>query len=408
MSVPNTRRLAHFWTGEAGNVALVFAFLLPAVVGGLGLAVETGYWYYNDLKLQSIADAAAYDGAVSKVEGASSAEIVNNVTASASGNGFIASDGDIAVDTPPIDGSHQVNQAVEVVLHRRIPRLLSAIFVNTPVTVAARAVAEYYPESDACLLALSPTASSAALFSGSSTLNLDGCSVMSDSTAADAVKVQGSAAVNVSCLVAVGGISVGSGSITTDCSKLVSDALPVPDPFKSIAAPTPDGFCQNPNASNLQPGTYCNGLTLKGNVTLQPGVYYIEGGNFRINANADVSGSGVTIYLGGTATVSINGTASVNLSAPTTGTYAGILFFGDRGSSGLSSTFNGTAGSLLTGAIYMPTQNVQYLGNFSGNGGCTQVVGWTVAWSGNATVSQDCSSLGMGKINSAARVSLVE
>ncbi|TIU21447.1 MAG: hypothetical protein E5W38_34275, partial [Mesorhizobium sp.] len=45
--------------GEGGNVAIVFAFTLPIVVGGAGLGVETSYWYYSSLKLQATADAAA-------------------------------------------------------------------------------------------------------------------------------------------------------------------------------------------------------------------------------------------------------------------------------------------------------------------------------------------------------------
>ncbi|MER8665555.1 pilus assembly protein TadG-related protein, partial [Mesorhizobium sp. M1148] len=43
-----------------GNVAVVVAFTLPVVVGGAGLGMETSFWYYSSLKLQAVADAAAY------------------------------------------------------------------------------------------------------------------------------------------------------------------------------------------------------------------------------------------------------------------------------------------------------------------------------------------------------------
>ncbi|TIY10354.1 MAG: hypothetical protein E5V16_12455, partial [Mesorhizobium sp.] len=46
--------------GTSGNVAIIFALSLPIVVGGAGLGVETSYWYYSSLKLQAVADAAAY------------------------------------------------------------------------------------------------------------------------------------------------------------------------------------------------------------------------------------------------------------------------------------------------------------------------------------------------------------
>ncbi|MER8918268.1 pilus assembly protein TadG-related protein, partial [Mesorhizobium sp. M0761] len=52
-----------------GNVAVVVAFTLPVVVGGAGLGIETSFWYYSSLKLQAVADAAAYAGALEKVAG---------------------------------------------------------------------------------------------------------------------------------------------------------------------------------------------------------------------------------------------------------------------------------------------------------------------------------------------------
>ena len=148
-------------------------------------------------------------------------------------------------------------------------------------------------------------------------------------------------------------------------------------------------------------------MSLSGTKTLSPGVYIVSSGSFRINANANISGSGVTIYLASGVSVSINGNATVNLSAPTTGTYGGMLFFGSRtGTSGV--TFNGTASSKLTGSIYFANQDVKYLGNFSGNGGCTRVVARTIEWSGNTSISQNCTAYGMASIPALQVVKLVE
>jgi hypothetical protein len=118
-------------------------------------------------------------------------------------------------------------------------------------------------------------------------------------------------------------------------------------------------------------------MNISGTRTMKPGIYVVSGGDFKINANANISGTGVTIYIKAGTNVSINGNATMNLSAPTSGTYSGMLFFGDRtGTGGVS--MNGTAASKLTGAVYFANQDVNYLGNFSGNGDCTQVVGKTV------------------------------
>jgi hypothetical protein len=85
------------------------------------------------------------------------------------------------------------------------------------------------------------------------------------------------------------------------------------------------------------------------------------------------------------------------------------LFFGDRSNSDLvQNTFNGTAQSHLTGALYFARQPVQYVGNFSGQGGCTQIVADAITWSGNTSINQDCSARGMKDIPAVQLVKLAE
>jgi hypothetical protein len=158
----------------------------------------------------------------------------------------------------------------------------------------------------------------------------------------------------------------------------------------------------------LTAGRYCGGLNLSGTKTLGPGVYIVDGGTLKINANALVSGSGVTFFLTDNAIVSINGNATVNLSAPASGVYSGILFFGARENTSAVNSFNGTAGSSMTGTIYFPTQEVDYLGNFSGANGCTHVIADIVQWTGSTTVGVDCSAYGMADLQVAKPVQLVE
>ncbi|WP_245435016.1 hypothetical protein [Mesorhizobium sp. WSM3879] len=63
--------------------------------------------------------------------------------------------------------------------------------------------------------ALNPSASKA-LFSGNTSVKLTGCSVMSDSLASDALKVQGSAGLHADCLITVGGLVLNN-PVTTVC-----------------------------------------------------------------------------------------------------------------------------------------------------------------------------------------------
>ncbi|RUU94274.1 hypothetical protein EOB36_34125, partial [Mesorhizobium sp. M6A.T.Cr.TU.017.01.1.1] len=136
----------------------------------------------------------------------------------------------------------------------------------------ARAVAVITDASSACMLALDPSASQAVLFSGSTSVKLSGCSVMSNSIASDAIKLQGAASLRADCLISAGGVSL-SNPVTTVCAAPIAQALPAGDPFVDLPAPVAATPCLNDNKATLGPGTYCSGMNLKGNVTLSPGVY---------------------------------------------------------------------------------------------------------------------------------------
>jgi Flp pilus assembly protein TadG len=401
------RRRLRFARSERGNVAVMFAVMLPVVIGGAGLGVETTYWYVTRLNLQTAADAAAHAGAMDMRTGSAKPAVITTATDTAVANGFDLATGTIAVNTPPLTGSGG-SQAVEVILHTEATRFFTALFNDAPVPVEARAVAQYANAGDACILALNYTASKAALVSGSAQVKLTGCSVMSNSNALDALTVQGSSTLTTKCLISSGGVSL-NGGVTMDCAKAVTKAAPIADPFKDLATPTATGSCQTDSGATRAAGRYCSGMDLKNTVALAPGNYYVSGGDFKINANAVVSGTGVFIYLASGAKVTINGTAQVNLTAQTTGTYKGMLFFGDRtGASSTKNTFNGTAASSLTGSLYFPSQSVDYVGNFSGANGCVQVVADTVGWSGSSDVKTDCSAKGMTTIPALLIVTLIE
>ncbi|HET9161671.1 MAG TPA: hypothetical protein VFN88_13755, partial [Caulobacteraceae bacterium] len=141
-------------------------------------------------------------------------------------------------------------------------------------------------------------------------------------------------------------------------------------------------------------------------VTFAPGTYVIEN-QFKLNNNSVVSCTACTFYLKGNATIDFNGGATENFQAPTTGTYAGILFFGDRSNTS-TQTFNGNNTSSLTGSIYFKKATIQYNGNYSGANGCLYVVGNKVQWSGNTSLNVDCTAYGMLPIPAAYSVKLSE
>ena len=404
--------LAKGWlSSPKGNVALMFALLTPMAIGGAGLATEVGVWYHRHLELQSAADAAAYAAAVELRAGGSQASFTQEAANAAQSAGFDPSLGSITVNNPPQSGTHQTNQAIEVLISERVPRFFSSIFINTPLIENTRSVTLFQTAAYGCIDALDPAAQAAVLVSGSAQVTTVGCSIMANSLATNAIQVQGTATLSSDCLISVGGVSLTSNVTETVCSAPITQAPPVADPYANVPSPTPSGTCQSTSGSSLSPGTYCNGLTLQGAVNLQPGVYYVEGGDLKINASANVIGNGVTIYMQGSNSVQMNGNATVNLSAPTSGTYSGVLMMGDRtctSCSSTSETLNGTAASLMTGAIYFPKQNVNYLGNFAGVNGCTQVVADTITWNGHTRLSINCTGSGLKNILAYQAVVFVE
>ncbi len=109
------------------------------------------------------------------------------------------------------------------------------------------------------------------------------------------------------------------------------------------------------NTITLSPGVYQGGISITGaaNVTFNPGMYILAGGGFTVsNSAAVIKGTGVTFYntTGPSGTgfepFAISGATSSSLSAPTTGTYKGILFFTDR------SITAGTAGYTTFRSVY--------------------------------------------------------
>lgn len=404
--------LAGFLASRSGNTALLFGLSLPVVIGMAGLGVETGYWYFKQRELQAAADVAAVAGAVEKRGGGEISLITSTAQAEAVEHGFVVAEGTIDVNAPPASGSHQDNRSVEVLLTMPATRFFSKIFSGEEVTLNARGVARYEDGGQACILALHPEESGAVTFTGNAVTLIDGCNVMSNSLSNSSLIVSGSADVTVPCALAAGGVSVDEGLTLTDCPEAQSNVPPAVDPFKDLPEPDVTGPClalPNGNGSEtLSPGRYCSGGPLKGNKTFLPGTYVIDGADFRINAGANVTGEDVTFFMTDDATADFNGAANIQLSAPTSGTYKGVLFYGDRDNSSTSNKFNGTASSQLTGALYFPSQDVEFLGNFSGENGCMRIVASTIKVTGSTDMSADCSGYGLNDMPLPGRVSLVE
>jgi len=412
MLYATVRAVVRYLSDTRGQAAIITAICAPVIVAGGGLGAETALWFYQQRSAQMAADLSAYAGAVEKRTGQADDAVRAAVIEEAQRHGYRADRGPITVNMPPLSGQHQTPRAVEVVIDQSWPRLFSGLFVQEDVRFEVRAVARYEDARPACLLALDVAGSEAMLFSGSSDTQLTECDLMTNSIAPDALTVSGSGQVTATCANAVGGVVATSGLVLTDCPEPRTHLAPALDPFEHLEPPVASGCRNVPGGSGvrtIQPGRYCNGMTLNGSIVMEPGVYIVDGGTMRINGSASVVGHGVTLVMTNNAEVQMNGNADITLSAPTSGPYAGLVLWGDRTNApGTQVRLNGTASSALIGALYFPSQTVDMLGDFSGSQGCTRIVSWRMNLSGNANFESDCSHSGVQTIQTPGAVRLAE
>ncbi len=401
------RRETRFGAAEEGSVLVIFGFAALALVGAVGLVADVGRWEMTHKNLQQAADSSALSAAVAYQHNGS-AIVSGEANAIAATYKYVNGVGGTTVtaNRPPLTGAYAGNVgAVEVIISQPQVRMFSLLFGSGKVPEHGRAVA--VEGSNACVLALDPTAASAMSSQGSTNVTANGCSLYSNSNNPTSLSVGGTATMSAFQVGAVGGID-GQSSITTDEGLLHGGAIP--DPYASVSPPSFLG-CDYRNfiahkTLTLTPGVYCGGITLNAgaNVTMSPGIYYMDQGSLTVNGGATLTGTGVTIVFTSStgnnyATAKIAGGATVNLTAPTTGPMAGIVLYGDRNMPlGTSFSLTANSGQSFTGAIYMPKGAVSYSGGAVGNNGCTQLIGDTVSFVGGSNFATNCAGVGVKQI----------
>ena len=402
------RRIGKFRRQTSGGVAAIVAILSPVFIGAMGLGSEAGYWYLTQRKVQNAADVAAHAAAVRLNQGDEFGSLQGLAEYVVGNSDVDITLTNVALNNPPVNGGYiEDNEAVEVVLTRTVPRMFSSIYGEGDISITARAVAAVQDASQACVLALNPTANGAITVTGNGASMLTLCDFVANSTASDAFEMSGASATAMANCVRTGGEAVTTFGLTVACASLQENASPVPDPFAAVDEPQATGACQDgdvgqnnqftqvtaveSHTSGMSAMRFCNGLSVRGTVDFAPGLYIVEGGDFQMNSNAIVTGDDVVFFLADGVEARFNGTATSTLSAPTTGTYQGILIFSSRDSDSETHLINGNFGTTLDGAIYAAASEISMSGNAQTSfTGCTQIVGDTVEFSGNGFMNLHC------------------
>jgi len=422
-----------FLRNTSGATAVLFAILFPVLVLGMGLGTEAGYQYMSQRKLQHAADVAAHAAGARKRAGDTDEEIKAAALHIATQSGYLGGADDIIVNMPPKSGQFtDDSDSVEVILPLTQQRYFSALVSSDPVNMRGRAVARITDSgSVACILALSPNSPRAITVTGSTSVALEGCDIASNSNAPDALYMSGNGAtLDVNCAYVVGQAAT-TERLTIDCGEVQTFAPVVRDPYADLVEPSAQGKCEDSKQGSNNSATtitateshpsgvksmrFCKGLDLRGDVTFAPGLYIIEDGDFTVNNGTITStdenildGEGVTFYLAHDARIRLASNSTLNFAAPTTGPFAGIAFFGSRSATGVTHLMNGTSGSSLQGALYMPASEVEFSGNTKLTTGCTQVIGYKVTFTGNSDLRSDCTNLGTRQIKTKEVVRVVE
>lgn len=395
------------------------AICMPVLLGFLGFAIDFGMLMVEKRKVQAAADAAAVAGATEIKFG----DFVVAAQSVAALNGFADGVGGATVSvnpsgasTPtPLNGAYAGQSGyLEVVVSQSTPTAFMSLFRLNAVNVSARAVASL-ASSPNCVYALA-TVGSTILLNNNAQLTASNCGVVSDSSDALSISVSESANIVASSIETVGSVFTdNSGSKLTPAA--LTGIVPVSDPLSWLTPPsytasscTADPLTHHGNGGStysVGPGS-ANSTTQNGNtvcytsltlgvnadtVTVNPGIYVITG-PLTFASGTTLGGSGVTFYLTGTGQVNIGNGATFNFSAPTSGTYNGILFYQNR-SDVLPATIEGGANSTINGILYLPGALLT-IGNGSTSAVNAQIVAASVAMVGGSKLTvNDYSSINL-------------
>jgi Flp pilus assembly protein TadG len=419
------RCLTQLAKGRRGNVTVLMAFLLPALLGALGLGFEVANWYMTTRAMQNAADSAAIAAATN---GGSNYDV--EAMAVAAQYGYLDGSNNVTVtasDTAACPSGG--NTCYSVTINTLVPIFLAEIVgYNGDATVAgvhnkrltATAVAQ--PSTTPvpyCMLALASSGAQGIRTAGAASANMAGCSIMSNTTA--------------TCSGHNLGADIGDAHGTNKgCGVTKHSNVPVvADPYAGLAGNIPKNTCgsypQEPAkpkdpalpAGNQWSGSKtlsgnviaCGDQQLTGNVTINApagAVMVIENGQLDTNGFTltTSSGSALTVVFSGdnsgSHTHAPTGTGTLDIAAPTAGSWSGVAIYQDpKLTSGVDVSAAGNSPAWdISGLVYLPHANVTLSGavNKASNGqSCFALVAdnVTVNGTGNILSHGGCPAAGL-------------
>jgi hypothetical protein len=340
-----------------GNVALIFGLSVPVLIGIVGLGLDSAAVYNQHSRMQSVADSTALavgkemnlfleDLAPLQQSGMDRAEVLLEEVGLAGRQHTV----EVTLD------KEKATSRVEIAMPTRT-FLPPELWGSNPIVVTAEA--KVLGTDRLCILSLDKSANRALALDGLARVTAPDCFVQANSKDS-----AGLSARTLSLLVSSSTCSAGGyeGDLALFVPKPETDCPVLDDPLEMREAPVAGGCdfdgLEIDASQAIAPGHYCGGLRILGNaqVVAEPGIYIISGGPLEVKATAGFFGEDVSFYFADDdATFNFKNKAVVELSGPTKGPMAGILFYENRSAkAGREFKISSDSVRKLIGTIYLP------------------------------------------------------
>ncbi|WP_407943208.1 TadE/TadG family type IV pilus assembly protein [Methylobacterium oxalidis] len=327
-----------------GAVAVIFGLSATVLLGMAGGASDYARLVHRRSQLQSAVDAGVLAGGNALKLAASNRDSIVGLTQQT------IRDAAKAPTEQPLKLTVTVPEDKTSVFARaeQTIRLTFGSFVGFGTTkVAAQARANVVGRMRLCMLTLDPAAPGAFALQKNAEVTASGCSLYSNSKSSSGLLGKDAAIAKAQSICSAGGFNGAranfSPSPQTDCPAIedplrdravpaIGDCVTLPASAVKYGKPK-EGENKVDTTLTLEPGTYCGGLRITGTaaVTLRAGTYVMKDGPLVVDKSASMTGTDVSFYFtGNKGGLLFDKKTTISLTAPTTGTMAGLLMSEER------------------------------------------------------------------------------
>lgn len=361
------RYIERFVADRSGNFGMLAALAAVGLTVAVGASIDYSHALTERQKIQQALDAGLLAAVAKPTEQEQRAVVENLLLANAADTGVFAPDFDF-------DGNLSLKKNADGSVTATLKETVGTSFLRIvgrdtmPIRVKSTAIAASQSSSDTCIWSLGNSGQDVLINSGA-TVESTRCRLDAHSTANPAFIMNSGSTIKFTKFCVKGTKYIKNGGTLAN---LETGCAVAADPYAGqLPEPTLPASCTTsgyPNGTtfSLAPGMHCDvGFNGSPTITFQPGLHIIKG-RMIINSGAKVIANGVTFYFPDTnSEIRANGALTFTGTAPTTGTYKGILMFEKTSNAANNANktqyiFNGSNGETLEGIIHLPNRNVTY------------------------------------------------